>query len=282
MADDLKEARQLLSRAVDIQSRLGRSDVRNELIHRSVPVLWLGERREHPIVTIGTNPTSRYFLNDQADWQTTAQSFDQESADLLASFQEDDDRQTAVIKKYEDYFKGEDAYTRWFGRKGGAKLEGFMNGMGASFYQNEPPLVHVDAFPFPTLQFMGKIKSKEKLLCLPEVTAVLEETLHYLQPSLILLLGREHRRRFADVYGVSYDSSMNVEGFPSARFHFGTYPTLGVPVIGLDFKPSEPFLGLGSRVDNRGAHHGRYGKRESLRDIGAYIRECFLKRGEGV
>lgn len=281
MTDDGYEGRQLLRQAVDIQMKLGQSDIRQELVHRSVPVLWLGQKRDRPIVTIGTNPTSRYFLNEQAVWQTTAEPFGPQSADLLASFQKEAVQQTAVINKYETYFKGGEAYTRWFGRAGGSKLEGFMNGIGASFYESDPPLMHVDAFPFPTLRFMGKIKRKEEWLRLPEVTDMLDKTLDYLQPSCILLLGKEHRKRFSDVYPVTYDCTRKVGKYPAARFHIGTHHALGVPVIGLDFKPSEPFLALGSRRDELGTHHGRYGTRESQKEIGAYIQQCFWERGEG-
>jgi len=61
--------------------------------------------------------------------------------------------------------------------------------------------------------------------------------------------------------------------YPDAIFQVGVSSRFQVPVIGLHFKPSEQFIGLGNRKDENGVSHGTYGSAEHLRQIGMIVLE---------
>ncbi|MBA2174899.1 hypothetical protein H0266_08340 [Halobacillus locisalis] len=268
----MEDAIPLLKRAVQYQIELSHTPFREEFIDGAVPMLWQGERQAGNIVTIGTNPTAKEFLTTDLTIAKDGQSqpFTDAGEHALEHYLKNDHKLKQTIDYYDTYFKRDTTYRQWFGKPNGAKLEGFLNGMGASFYPTNSytSAVHVDYFPLATRRQMGKIKGKDTLLDATETRDLLTRTLDFLQPDLVVVLGLEHCGRFRDLSGCKVES---VEGYPSARYQIGCYQRLGVPLIGLHFKPSEVFLGLGGGADENGRNHGTYAGEEALRFMGESI-----------
>jgi len=58
-----EEAKSLLIRATNYQAELLNTNLKNELIDRSTPVVWFGNPGRKNWVTIATNPSTREFLD---------------------------------------------------------------------------------------------------------------------------------------------------------------------------------------------------------------------------
>ncbi|MBX0356082.1 hypothetical protein [Halobacillus sp. Nhm2S1] len=269
-------AMSLLKKATDIQIELNKTPFKRELIDRATPVVWFGENVIGNIVTIGTNPSSREFLGRDKKLLTENQSrlYIREDGVSLEEYKQDEQQLKASIRCFRTYFHRNSAYRNWFGKDNEAKLEGFLNGMGGSLYRANTytPVVHTDFFPIPTRSQMGKLREKEQLLNSEFTKDLLAETLYFLAPSLIVVLGGEHCKRF-DTMNTNgkFGEVKSVADFPAARYQLSTYSRLKIPVVGLHFKPSEQFLGLGGKSDANGRSHGEYGKRSSLYHIGKEI-----------
>ncbi|WP_226582032.1 hypothetical protein [Halobacillus litoralis] len=277
--EEAAEAKELLTAVIDYQIALSETTFVKELIDRAAPILWLGEKKTGNIVTIGTNPTSHAYrtIDHDIEHHGKEHPFACESYETLLKLKESSSDLEAIIDYYQSYFKGGNTYTRWFGKKEGGRLEGFMNGMGASFYSHDlpsySPIVHVDHFPLPTRRSMGQIADKETLLYSTFIKEWMQGMLLFLAPSLIVLLGKEHVRQFEYAHKVRFNEITHVKGYPSARYRIGQLPDHAIPVIGLHFKPSEQFLGLGGKKDRHGTSHGHYGRSEVIRWFGEQIRK---------
>ncbi|MCG1027610.1 hypothetical protein J5S49_04850 [Virgibacillus halodenitrificans] len=274
---EMQAALSLLKKASDYQFELNKTSFKRELIDRATPVVWFGENVPGNIVTIGTNPSSREFLGNDNKLLTGSKSrlYVREECVSLEEYKKDEKQLKKTIEYFRTYFYRSTVYRNWFGKKNGAKLEGFLNGMGGSLYKsnNYTPVVHTDFFPIPTKSQMGKIREKEQLLNSEFAKHFLVETLNFLAPSLIIVLGREHCKRFEAINSKEKIGEVkSVVDFPSAKYQLSTYSYLNVPVVGLHFKPSEQFIGLGGKSDINGRSYGEYGKKSSLRFIGKEIK----------
>ncbi|GEN54923.1 hypothetical protein [Halobacillus faecis] len=273
---EMRVAMSLLKKATNVQIELNRTPFKREFIDRATPVVWFGENVPGNIVTIGTNPSSREFLGRDKKLLTGSQSrlYIRSEGVSLEDYKQDEQQLKASIKYFRTYFHRNTAYRNWFGKENGAKLEGFLNGMRGSLYKTNAytPVVHTDFFPIPTKSQMGKLREKKQLLHAAFTKNLLVETLDFLAPSLIVVLGREHCKRF-DTMNTNgkFGEVKSVDDFPAARYQLSTYSRSKIPVVGLHFKPSEQFLGLGGKSDVNGRSHGEYGKRSSLYHIGKEI-----------
>ena len=272
-ASQLSMAKSLLKQAIHYQQEVAKS---LELIERAAPVLWRGQIKPGNIVTIGTNPSAREFLTKD---QTL---LEKERASLyirdttVANDQKDEDHLENTIESYYTYFKRDTAYRRWFGKENGGKLEAFMNGLGGSFYASDhyTPVVHMDVFPYATYKKMGQIPSKEKWLQSDFLHELLRDTLRLLKPSLLVILGKEHCRRLSEkdhLFSLR-EVTFSTE-YPDARYQLGYYSDQRIPLIGLHYKPSEQFVGLGNKQDINGVSHGTYGSRAALCELGQELNE---------
>lgn len=204
-----------------------------------------------------------------------------EKGTSLEEYEKNDSQLESTIEMYSSYFERDTTYRSWFGKKNGAKLEGFLNGMGGSLYSthNKKRVVHTDFFPIPTRSQMSKISSKDNLLESEFAKDFIRDTLDFLSPSLIIVLGKEHCSRLAIGKEFSFNNTKPIKGFPDAKYQIGYYLQLEVPVVGLHFKPSEQFIGLGgNKADLNGKGHGDYAKRQALEYMGEEIMKDLLSQ----
>lgn len=273
---NLIEAINLIRKAADLQESLQQTVFADQVMERSIPVVWFGMRSPGSVITIGTNPSSKEFVASDGSLLAAEKSrfFVREEGVSLNQYQQSEQSLIETVKHYQTYFERNTVYSGWFGKKGGAKLEGFLNGMGYSFYKETgmPPAVHIDFFPIPTLKQMGTIRGREAVIDSPVIKSLLSDTINFLAPGKILILGKEHCERFQKFYTETALGEVHaVEGYPDARYQKGYSEEFRAEVIGLHFKPSEQFLALGGGVDDNGLSHGSYGGREAIRQIGEAV-----------
>lgn len=261
---------------------LEKGEFADQLIDRTTPVLWFGDATRSSWVTIATNPSRSQFLD-----RTGALRFDEHGPlfirpqSMTWSEYLQEETLTESIRRFNRYFKQPNVYRTWFGRPGGGKLEGFLNGFGASFYEDtSDPVIHLDFFPFPTQHYMGAIKKRGLLEDSSFGQTFLLRLLELFSLKGIILLGKEHVERFTklepEIDWTTYQSS----DYPDAIFQIGYSLHFQIPIIGLHFKPSEQFIGLGNRKDKNGVSHGTYGSAEHLYQIGAIVREKVISYAE--
>lgn len=268
-------AKSLLKQAIHYQQEFEKS---LELIERAAPVLWRGQIQPGNMVTIGTNPSAREFLTpNQTLLKKEKASLYVRDQDLsVETYRNDEDELEKTIESYCTYFERDTAYRRWFGKKDGGKLEAFMNGLGGSFYASDQhfPVVHMDIFPYATYKQMGQIPYKEKWLQSDQLNELLRDTLRLLNPSLVVILGKEHCQRLSEndpLFSLS-DVMVSTE-YPDASYQLGFYSDKRIPLIGLHYKPSEQFVALGNKRDRNGVSHGTYGSRAVLYKLGQEVKE---------
>lgn len=269
----VERAKLLLKRAIRYQADLSQTRLSHEVMDRATPIVWFGSPSANNWVTIATNPSSKEFLDTDGTLLTgkKARFYIMEESVSLEEYEKNDSQLESTIEMYNSYFERDTTYRNWFGRKNGAKLEGFLNGMGSSLYSthNMKRVVHTDFFPIPTRSQMSKISSKDNLLKSQFAKDFIRDTLEFLSPSLIIVLGKEHCSRLALGKEFSFNNSKLIKDFPDAQYQIGFYHQLGVPVVGLHFKPSEQFIGLGgNKADLNGKGHGEYAKKVSLNQMG--------------
>jgi len=272
----VESAKSLLKRAIYYQEELSQTPIAHEVIDRATPVVWFGNISPNNWVTIATNPSSKEFLGEGGTLLLAEKSrfYVREEGVTLEEYEKNDKQLESTIEMYNSYFERDTTYRNWFGKKNGAKLEGFLNGMGGSLYSNynKKRVVHTDFFPVPTRSQMGRISSKDNLLESQFAMDFVRDTLDFLSPSLIIVLGKEHCSRLVLGKEFSFNNAKPIKDFPDAQYQIGFYHQLGVPVVGLHFKPSEQFIGLGGKkADLNGKSHGEYAKKVSLNQMGNEI-----------
>lgn len=268
-----ERAKSLLKRAIRFQAELSQTPIAHEVIERATPIVWFGDITPNNWVTIATNPSSKEFLNNDGSLLLGEKSrfYVREKGVSLERYEENGKLLDSTIEMYNSYFDRDTAYRSWFGKQNGAKLEGLLNGMGGSLYSTDKKkrVVHTDFLPIPTKSQMSRIRSKDDLLASQFAKDFIRDTLEYLSPSLIIVLGKEHCFRLAIDKEISFEKIKPIKDFPDAQYQIGFYHQLGVPVVGLHFKPSERFIGLGgNKVDINGKGHGDYSKKDSLNQMG--------------
>jgi hypothetical protein len=272
-SNKMSRAKSLLISASLYQEKLLNTPLSSEIIDRSTPVVWFGNPVPNSWVTIATNPSTREFLDKDNELLLgeNARFFVRDQGISLTEYTKEDMQLESTIKLYCSYFNRKTAYRNWFGKPKGAKLEGFLNGMGGSFYNlnGYKNVVHTDFFPIATKSQMGKIANKNELLNCEFSRGFLKDTIDFLAPSLIIILGKEHCKRFELLeHGIYFDSPKTLKPFPNAKYQLGYYSKLNIPVLGLHFKPSEQFIGLGGGYDENQIGHGEYVKKNSLTEMG--------------
>ncbi|MFF2178014.1 hypothetical protein ACFVT8_16370 [Lysinibacillus sp. NPDC058147] len=272
----VERAKSLLKRATRYQAELSQTPLEHEVIDRATPIVWFGNASPNNWVTIATNPSSKEFLDTDGTLLLGEKSrfYVRGKGVSLEEYEKNDKQLESTIEMYNSYFERDTAYRSWFGKINGAKLEGFLNGMGGSLYSthNMKEVVHTDFFPIPTRSQMSRISSKNNLLESQFAKDFIRDTLDFLSPSLIIVLGKEHCSRLASGKEFIFNSPKSIKDFPDAQYQIGFYHQLEVPVVGLHFKPSEQFIGLGgSKADLNGKNHGEYAKKEALNEMGSEI-----------
>lgn len=269
-------AKRLLRTATRYQAMLLESNFSNEVIDRSTPIVWFGNPEKGNWITIATNPSSKEFLDTDGSLLLgkKARFYVRGTEETLEEYEKSDNQLESTIAMYNSYFDRDTTYRSWFGKKNGAKLEGFLNGMGGSLYSsdNKKRVVHTDFFPIATQSQMGRVKDNKRLLDSKFAREFIIDTLSLLEPSLIIILGKEHCNRFKALEeGIYLDDPRSIPNFPSAKYQLGFHSRLNSPIVGLHFKPSEQFIGLGGMTDENGNSHGDYAKKASLNRMGSEV-----------
>lgn len=261
----MESARDLLKDAIRFQERLLASPFQKELIEGAAPVLWYGRPTDGQWLTIGTNPSrGEFFERDGKIRRDDAQKFYWRDQSFDA-YLEDETAIDATVDYATTYFETGRATTSWFGKLNGAKLEAFLEGMDRSFYDGSA--LHVDFFKFATYRQMGQIRDGRRWMEHPDSLALLERTIRHIRPARLIVIGRDNCMALR-----GFTERRTIADYPSAIYELGWHLS-GIPMIGLHFKPSEVFVGLGNGVDVNGLHHGSYAKREHLLKLGAHIRQ---------
>ncbi|WP_214756459.1 hypothetical protein [Exiguobacterium sp. s157] len=254
----------LLQDAIRFQQALMTSSFQAELIDGASPILWYGRPTEQQWLTVGTNPSRGEFYEQDGTVRSGESQKFYWRDESLDTYLQDESALEATLDYAATYFEGGRATTSWFGKPGGAKLEALLEGMGRSFYDGSA--LHIDFFKYATSRQMGQLQTGRQWMEHPTSLDLLERTIRYVTPSRLIVLGRDNCAAFT-----GFTHSERLDAYPSARFELGYHMTLGIPIIGLHFKPSEVFVGLGNGRDAFGLHHGSYAKREHLMQIGAAI-----------
>ncbi|TXC89581.1 hypothetical protein FS935_17030 [Metabacillus litoralis] len=121
---------------------------------------------------------------------------------------------------------------------------------------------------------MSRIRTKGNLFETQFAKDFIKGTLNFLSTSLIILLEKGTCSRLALGNEFSFNNANSIKVFHDAQYKIGFYHQLGVPVVGLHFKPSEQFFGLGgSKVNSDGKSHGSYATKSEINFMGNEIKK---------
>jgi hypothetical protein len=255
----LVEATQKL---IELQSH---PEWKSQLPIRCPPVLWFGNKNspKQKILTLGANPSRREFLRDNA-----ARAIDKvglcADQSLLTYLEQPDNRfhllrtgaqmaeilaseslQDQIIAGYNAYFS-KNPYSGWFGhdRNDSYKVEGFLRGFGASYYDgNAIPLqaIHIDLFPFVTFEDFSQIKGIADVALFADRWAQLlvSGLVETLLPAVLLVFGRTNCDYFAQYIDPSL-SDMAWKECLAGKYFVGHSERFRVPVVGLSTNLGNP------------------------------------------
>jgi hypothetical protein len=146
-----------------------------QLPSRCPPILWFGNAKseKRKVLTIAANPSRWEYLDVSGKpiLDTVKENGDESlltyleppgknrfrmllaSSESLGSVLTDRTVRDEIIQGYNNYFV-KNPYCRFFGKEDGGKVEGFLHGLGASFYpapEMSYQAIHIDLLPFATL-----------------------------------------------------------------------------------------------------------------------------------
>lgn len=178
--------KQLINDIVKKQTLLGIDAAWQNILMDVPPVLWFGnmESDKPKIVTIGANPSNREF------YSKTGKKYNR------FSYTKPYDAVQLDIA-YNKYFK-QNPYKGWFGAEGGGRVEAFMNGLDASYYEDTEErhyrnqAIHIDFFPFATCKKFRDISqiAESSLFATGWIDNSVKDLLDYINPKLIVVFGR--------------------------------------------------------------------------------------------
>ncbi len=208
-----------------------------ELIDIAPPVLWFGNlmSEKRKILTIGANPSRREFFESRegrVPLKKPRLTLLTDRQDLQILDQNESIRKR-IIDGFNHYFDdrgNENPYTQWFGKKSGGKVEGFVNGMGASFYETSDlklSAVHADLFPFATMKNFTVIKKQVVTDLFSEGWApnLLGDIIDLVNPIAVIVQGKGNVEQFKDFFGAQRNDISNGE----FSYHDGNDKRYDVP-----------------------------------------------------
>jgi len=203
----------LLADTIQKQLTLRQVDYwKKQIPEKCIPILWFGEHRQRSLVsTLGANPSrTEFFPSRQA--AKDGELLDRQMSRFYTFTEEDLSSPTKpeilakIIQSYDKYFN-RNPYTRWFGKPsttGAYNLEGFLNGVGASFYKTvNLGCIHLDLVPFTTLDDFSQLDEaqlKPALFYDGWAKQNLIRLLELLNPQRIFVLGRKNVEWFNKFY----------------------------------------------------------------------------------
>jgi hypothetical protein len=186
---------------VDKQLQLRKDEYwRKQIPKYCPPVLWFGDHNSRDlIVCLALSPSIREFFGSVDDaWMGNYMSpqdrrfYHLNERDLDRLYNED--LYNKVSQSYDMYFFN-NPFTKWFGKKNWYNIEGFLNGMNASFYNTSKiNAVLIDLIPFVTIDDFSDLdqnKLRRDLFDNNWARKYVKNMLSYLDPSLVLIFGRK-------------------------------------------------------------------------------------------
>jgi len=217
----------ILNKAILKQLELLSLDTwKEELIHHAQPILWFGNilSKKNRVLTIAANPSRWEVLHKGGLPRARVRVLksDEFPNDILRN----EVLAEEILQSYNDYFTY-DPYS-WFGKQNEPhKVEGFLRGMHASYYElqdYEQVALHADLFPFPTMQDYSKIATfaVRDLFKSSWARDVLFEIIDEVNPARIVVFGR---RNVEALYQYILESRKNYlkERFRSSLGNLGYY-----------------------------------------------------------
>jgi hypothetical protein len=275
MADASEIRRQLLVTATQKMIELSKKpDWRLELPPRCPPIVWFGnsESTKPRILTLGANPSRQEYLATSRDEsiETANRSGNHnnleyleppdanrfrlpKSNEHLAEILETSSLQNEIIAGYDTYFK-KAPYSRWFGKNepDSYNVEGFIRGLGGSFYENNTKYqaIHIDLFPFATLHDFKSLSSlvTRDLFADGWAQGQLDSLIRLLNPHALVIFGKGNLELYLEHvpnHGFEAPHNHDVEKLKwkhaaDGRFVLGNHPRLRIPMIGLSANLGNP------------------------------------------
>ena len=235
------------------------SEWRNELPQRCPPILWFGDAisQKPRVVTVGANPSRQEYLAESSKKALARQDEKHQSlylevpnnrfyilpptaelADILSNTQIQED----ILLGYNRYFY-HNPY-RWFGKNKpmSYNVEGFLHGIDATYFSGYTyQAVHVDLFPFATIQDFNRIYTlaNRDLFYTGWAKKFLNELLDILHPEIILVFGRANVDHYTNYISSALEKA-SWKPHHRASYRIGQDRVRGVRVIGLSTNLGNP------------------------------------------
>lgn len=259
---------ELLKSALIKQRELREKDYwRNQIPGLSPPVLWFGDsNKKEPIITVGANPSIREFLDSRNGpyLEKSKQRLYHLKIPDVQEILNDEGTLRKIIESYNKYFHQPNPYRSWFGKSQGSKVEGFLNGLGASLYGVKPiGAVHTDLFPFATNNAFSELKKRDLKLDLFHngwARNFFEKLMAHLKPSTLIVFGRKNAEYFDRYFQrIALNKSYTINGKKIVKYGISRFKLLNHAI---------PLVGLNTNLGNSRTLN----KREMLKEFGAHIK----------
>ena len=256
------------------------------LSRRWPPILWFGNARspKRKILTIGANPSRWEYLDNscRGDLKMYKKTGDEsllkklchldkprfrvldEASESLERILADRTVRGEIVQGYNDYFSS-NPYHLWFGhpKEDSYKVEGFLRGLGASFYTAETmpyQAIHIDLLPFATLSNFGEIRQQMASADLfdsgwaRQTVASLGRLFH---PMAIIVFGKTNACYLAKHVDGSVSRLPWIQ-YPGAgaSYQIGAAEALGAKIIGLSVNLGNPRGFDSAGIHDFGSHVG--------------------------
>jgi hypothetical protein len=249
-----------------------------ELPRRCPPILWFGDAGspKRKVLTIGANPSRWEYLDrscrraldrfKESGEESLLCYLDKPrfrvldaSSESLGRVAEDPGLRAEIMQGYNNYFL-ENPYRRWFGREDGYNVEGFLRGLGASFYTAETipyQAIHIDLLPFATLSDFTKLEqmAADELFSSGWARQTVASLARLFQPPIIIVFGKTNARYLAKHVDESV-SRLPWTGYSRASYQIGGAEELGAKIIGLSVNLGNPIGFSSADLRNFGTHVG--------------------------
>ena len=250
MNDEVQRSIGLLAEAIRKQFELRENPIWTaEIPELCPPVLWFGNHmKEELIVTVGANPSRWEFLDRKTgDYLVPAkQRFYHFRRSDMQSVLEDEATMKQIIQSYDLYFH-RNPYALWFGKRFGGKVEGFLNGLGASLYsQRGFGAVHTDLIPFVTMNDFSKLdghRLQRDLFLNRWAQNFLNKLLNHLQPVAIMIFGRNNFDHYNKLVNRNIILDKNFTTGKNRAKYCVSYKRINgknIPLIGLNINLGNP------------------------------------------
>lgn len=189
MIDTLRKA---VSKQIELSSNSTKWE--KQLFPHSPPILWFGNSNaEKRIVTIGANPSRWEVITKDNSIENRFRMLN--GNESLNTVLTNETLANEIINGYNTYFT-KNPYTQWFGNSDQPfKVECFLRGFNATLYNFKEvsyQCIHIDLFPFPTLDDYNKLSDivMHDLFINGWAEVILYSILNFLNPEKILVFGR--------------------------------------------------------------------------------------------